>query len=425
MDSGQHKADFHHIPFCNGNPETGSRFFVSRALYTNHQLMYHPSVKRILSFYIIREISSLFLLGIVIFTLVLIMGRLISLTELVVTRGVPLADVSRMILYLIPSFLIYTIPMAFLLAVLLTFGRLSADNEIVVIKASGISLFQVMPPVVFCALVAAVLAFGVSTFGAPWGNSAFRALSLQVLTQNITSTIREKTFWDDIPGVVMYTDHYDEKSKLLKGVVIHDGRNQSLPMTIFAREGVISGTAESAAVQLLLQKGSIHMAGDDGLYRLVDFGEYSMTVGEKGHNTPQSRNESDMTVLELEGQMNNPGMSEKVRLKYRTEFHSRFTFPCASLVFAILAVPLGIQNRRSGKSGGFAVSIAIILSYYVIMSVARTLPEKGILPSSIALWLPNLFFFVAGLYLLQRASLEKSFPQFNPETVLAFFGRSR
>ena len=89
-------------------------------------------MKRILSLYIIREISSLFLLGIFIFTLVLLMGRLIKLTDLVVSYGVPLAAVSRMILYLIPSFLVYTIPMAFLLAVLLSFGRLSADNEIIV-----------------------------------------------------------------------------------------------------------------------------------------------------------------------------------------------------------------------------------------------------------------------------------------------------
>ena len=114
-------------------------------------------MKRILSLYIIREISSLFLLGIVIFTLVLLMGRLITLTDLVVSHGVPLTDVCRMILYLVPSFLVFTIPMATLLAVLLAFGRFSADNEIVVIKASGISLIQIMPPVIFCALIAALL----------------------------------------------------------------------------------------------------------------------------------------------------------------------------------------------------------------------------------------------------------------------------
>ena len=392
-------------------------------LYTIPPLMYHPAVKRILSLYIIREISSLFLLGIVLFTLVLLMGRLIKLTELVVSRGVPFADVSKMILYLIPSFLTYTIPMAFLLAVLLAFGRLSADNEIIVIKASGISLFQVMPPVLFCALVAALFAFGVSSIGAPWGNSAFRELSLQVLTKNIAATIREKTFWDDIPGVVMYTDHYEEKNKQLTGVVIHDGRNQVRPMTIFARDGVISGASGSNALLLSLQNGSIHMAGKDGLYRLVYFGEYSMTVGDKENSTPQARNESDIWLTDLIRQMNDPALPAALRLRHRIEFHSRITFPCASFVFAILAVPLGIQNRRSGKSGGFAISVLIILSYYVMMSVAKSFPERGLLPSSIALWLPNLVFLGIGLYFLRMASLEKSLPRLQLTAALAFFRR--
>ena len=203
------------------------------------------------------------------------MGRLIKLTDLVVSYGVPLAAVSRMILYLIPSFLVYTIPMAFLLAVLLSFGRLSADNEIIVIKASGISLIQMLPPVLFCALIAVMLALGASTVGVPWGNSAFKELTIQVLKQNITATIREKTFWDDIPGIVMYTDRYDERSHTLKGVVINDGRNPDQPMTIFARDGVVT-TAAGHALLLSLRNGSIHIAGSGGLYRLIHFGEYSI-----------------------------------------------------------------------------------------------------------------------------------------------------
>ncbi len=381
-------------------------------------------MKRILSLYIIREISSLFLLGIVIFTLVLLMGRLITLTDLVVSHGVPLTDVGRMILYLVPSFLVFTIPMAFLLAVLLAFGRLSADNEIVVIKSSGVSLIQMLPPVIVCALVAVLLALGASTIGVPWGNSAFRDLSFQVLKRNITATIREKTFWDDIPGVVMYTDHYEEQSRTLKGVVIHDGRNPDRPMTIFARDGVVSSEPGSQALLLSLHNGSIHMAGSGGLYRLVQFGEYGMSVGEKGSGTEMSRNDPDMWLSELQRRIDDPGTSVKNRLKTLTEFHSRFTFPFASLVFAILAVPLGIQNRRAGKSGGFTVSIAIILAYYVLMSVARTFAERGAVPPALALWIPNLLFFGLGWFLLRLASLEKILPIFPAKNIVVFFRKT-
>lgn len=386
--------------------------------------MYHLTVKRILTLYIIREISSLFLLGIVIFTLVLLMGRLITLTDLVVSHGVPLADVSRMVLYLVPSFLVFTIPMAFLLAVLLAFGRLSADNEIVVIKASGVSLIQMLPPVIVCALVAVLLALGASTIGVPWGNSAFKELSFQILKRNITATIREKTFWDDIPGVVMYTDQYEEQSRTLKGVVIHDGRNPDLPMTIFARDGAVSSESGSQALLLSLHDGSIHIAGSGGLYRLVHFGEYSMTVGEKGSGTELSRNEPDMWLSELQRKIDDPGTSVKNRLKTVAEFHSRFTFPCASLVFAILAVPLGIQNRRAGKSGGFTVSIAIILVYYVLMSVVRTLAERGVVHPAVALWIPNLVFLGMGLFFIRMASLERRIPLVPLRRVLDYFRRA-
>ena len=386
--------------------------------------MYHQPVKRILSLYIIREISSLFLLGIVIFTLVLLMGRLITLTDLVVSHGVPLADVGRMILYLVPSFLVFTIPMAFLLAVLLAFGRLSADNEIIVFKASGISLFQVMPPVIFCALVAVLLALGASSIGVPWGNSAFKELSFQVLKRNVTATIREKTFWDEIPGVVMYTDLYEELTHSLKGVIIHDGRNPDRPMTIFARNGIVTSVVGSQALLLSLYDGSIHMAGTGGLYRLVHFGEYNMTVGEKGGGSSSlSRNEPDMWISELQRQIDDPVTSSKNRLKIQSELQSRFTFPVASLVFALLAVPLGIQNRRAGKSGGFTISISIILSYYVLMSVARTLAERGAAPPAVALWVPNMVFFCLGWYFLRLASLEKSIPLIPLKKILGYFWR--
>jgi lipopolysaccharide export system permease protein len=364
-------------------------------------------MKRILSLYIVREIASLFLLGIMVFTLILLMGRLIKLTDLVISRGVPLADVSRMIMYLMPSFLVFTIPMAFLLAVLLAFGRLSADNEITVMKAGGISLMQLMPPVVFCGLCAALLTLAASTVGVPWGNSAFKSLSFSVLKQNVTATIREKVFWDDIPNIVMYTEHYDEEQHTLKGVLIHDGRDPGRPLTIFAADGVIGGGPNPHDIRLLLTDGSIHAVGTAEEYRLVHFGEYTMTIGGQGQGAGLGRNELDMTVNELRRQIDNPATTNAVRLKSQSELHSRFAFPFASLVFAVVAVPLGMQNRRSGKSAGFSTSIGILLAYYVVQSLLRTLAEKGSLPPVLALWLPNMIFLGLGWYLLRMASQER------------------
>ncbi len=367
-------------------------------------------MKRILNFYIIREIASLFLLGITVFTLILLMGRLIKLTELVVSRGVPFLDVARMIMYLMPSFLVFTIPMAFLLAVLLAFGRLSADNEITVIKASGVSLVQIMPPVLFCAIVAGLLALSASIVGVPWGNSAFKELSFKVLKQNASATIREKVFWDEIPGIILYTDQYDDQKRALKGIIIHDGRNPARPMTIFAKQGSVSGGSERQSLKLSLADGSIHSAGKADEYRLVRFGEYVMSVGGDSSAAGASHNEIDMNVKELQSRINNPATAVRTRLKMLSELHSRFAFPFASIVFAFIAVPLGIQNRRSGKSAGFSVSIGILLAYYLMLSFVRTLAEKGSIPPAIALWLPNIIFLALGWYLLRLASQERSVP---------------
>lgn len=373
-----------------------------------------------------REIASLFLLGIAVFTLILLMGRLIKLTELVVSRGVPLADVSRMILYLMPSFLVFTIPMAFLLAVLLAFGRLSSDNEITIIKASGISLIQVMPPVLLCAAVAAMMTLAASLVGVPWGNSAFKELSFQVLKQNVSATIREKVFWDEIPGMILYTEHYDDQRQTLQGVIIHDGRNPERPMTIFAKNGVVAGGSGRQALRLSLNSGSIHAAGKGDEYRLVNFGEYIMTVGDQGGAAALGRNEQDMSVAELRNHIADRGASLQTRNKMLSEMHGRYAFPFASVVFAFIAVPLGIQNRRSGKSAGFSVSIGILLAYYLMLSLLRTLAEKGSIPPFIALWLPNIIFFGAGWYLLHMASLERTLPVPGISAILGMFkGRAR
>jgi lipopolysaccharide export system permease protein len=109
----------------------------------------------------------------------------------------------------------------------------------------------------------------------------------------------------------------------------------------------------------------------------------------------------------LRRQIDGGAASGQARLKAAAELHSRFALPFATLVFAVLAVPLGIRNRRSGKSAGFSLSIGILLMYYILFSLLRTLAERGALPPVLALWLPNLVFLALGWALLRMASLER------------------
>ncbi len=134
-----------------------------------------------------------------------------------------------------------------------------------------------------------------------------------------------------------------------------------------------------------------------------------MLLIDAGRMAPIMRTELDMGVLELYRMSRGTAASiPQVKNKLLTEFHGRFVFPSAAIIFGLLAIPLGMQNRRSGKTSGYAVSIAVLLSYYIMLSFLRTLAEKGSVMPIIALWLPNLIFLVLALFLLRLAVQERT-----------------
>lgn len=380
-----------------------------------HPLAVHvsfpPMNHRIINRYLIREIGSIFLLGLAIFTMVLLMGRMVKLLEMVVSNGVPLWDVARLIIYLLPSFLVLTIPMALLLAVLLAFGRLSADNEITVLKACGVSLADLLPPVLIFATMATAGALYISVVAVPWGNVRFKEFSLQVARNTSESLMQERVFRDDVPGIIMYVDTIDRTRGSLQGVMIHDARDPQRPITIFAHKGVIDSGNSETVLTMLLHDGTIHTTGSTLEYRHVRFDQYLLTAKLNTGNAVLNRAERDMTAAQLLAGSSDMTLPPVRRLKMASELQVRFAFPFATLVFAVIAIPLGVQNRRSGKGGGFTMSIIVLLVYYVIMSFLRTLAEKGSLPPLIALWLPNILFLGIGLLLLYRAAQEKQLPR--------------
>lgn len=373
--------------------------------------MYHrPDMKKTLFKYLLKEISVPFLLGMGVFTFVLLMGRFLKLADMVVSKGVALTDVGLLLVYIFPSFAMITIPMAFLLAVLLAFGRLSTDSEITAIKSCGISLYGLLPPVITFALLAYAATAYITVYALPWGNTSFRQLLYNIIQTKASLTLKEQVFNDEFPGLVIYVDRYDPKRHLVSGVLIHDERKTEEASTIFAKSGTIITDPEKKSIRLRLTDGDIHRPLGKTGYRLIEFNTYDLNITLNNATAPVRRDEADMTLSELRRNLRSAGFSERERREMGLELHKRFSLPVACLIFALIGVPLGIQNQRSGKAGGFSISIAILLIYYVVLTTGKTLGQKGLLDPAFAMWLPNALFLTLGIYLFKKASAEERIP---------------
>ncbi len=361
--------------------------------------------------YIFQEVLTPTLLGLTIFTFILVMGRLPGLTELVVNKGVPLASILKLFSYLLPTFLSITIPLSFLLGILLAFGRLSADSEFVALKASGVSLYSLLLPVLLFALLCSLLTAGLSLFGEPAGKTAFRDQIFRIASDRASVGIDAGVFNDNFEGLVIYAEQKDEQRDQMHNVFISDERSADEPANIFARQGRFIRNPAQQTLTLRLRKGTIHhLARDDrDSYQTISFDTYDINLDlDKGLSDSNARNRSlgEYTPRQLIAESRN--ITDQRRIKrLAVELHKRISSSAAPLVFALIGIPLALQSSRSGKGAGFAMALGIALSYYVLLSVCSTLAGKWVLPASVALYLPNLIFVGGGVFFIHRTAIEQ------------------
>jgi lipopolysaccharide export system permease protein len=368
--------------------------------------------------YIAREIVVPALFGLLIFTFILLLGRLLKLAELVINKGVPLGQMAVLFGYLLPTFLIITIPLGFLLGVLLGFARLSSDNEMTALKSTGVSLYRLMAPVLATGLVAALLTGLVTMVVAPACKSAVRNQIFEIALSQASIDLQPRVFNDDFDRLVIYANAVDEQNGSMQGILISDERTGSTPAIILARAGRIIPDRAALAVTLRLSDGSIHRrptGRKEENYQLVTFATYdiNLNLGQQLPSAPgRYRKPSEVSPRELL-ELIETAETEPIRTSYRVEWHRRLILPLAPLIFALVGVPLGIQSNRSGRGSGFAIALTVFLLYYMTLSLAQTLVEETGFPPGPTLWFPTLLFFLGGGYLLYLSAQEKHLPFFD------------
>jgi lipopolysaccharide export system permease protein len=363
---------------------------------------------RTLNRYLLREIAIPFGLGLAIVTLILLIARILKLVELVVNRGVPLLQVLKLFSYILPAFLELTVPMALLLAVLVAFGRLSSDSELIAMNASGVSLYQLLAPVAVFAAAVYVVSLGLSLYARPWGNSLLRSALFDIARTRAGAAIKEKVFTDDFPGLVIYVDHIEPPGNRLHGVLISDTRDAAQRNTVFAEMGLLVQDEETKTMLLRLLGGTMHaFYQKDASYPLTRCRVYDITLdltATLDRARRQEKDVSEMTIPELRRAMAAKRSAGQPTFIERVELQRKFSIPFASLVFAAVAVPLGIRPTRAVRSRGLTLSLVIIFVYYLLLTLGDNLGSRGALPAWVAMWLPNALLAIVALVLFVHAA---------------------
>ncbi len=368
---------------------------------------------RIITRYILREVTSHALLGGVLFTFILFIRDLGHILELVVRNSASFTDVLRIFAYLLPNFLIVTIPMAVLVGILLGLSRLASDSEITAMRASGMGALDFVRIVSIVSGLAVLLGLFNSLYLAPKSAEATLKLEASLKAAQASFEIQPRVFYEDFRNYVLYIQDVRPASgaALWRHVFLADLTQPANPNITTADQAVVV-SGDQQTIHLHLLNGGRHETSttDPNQYNISTFASADLPI-EAGAQEEAHLGRSDTPILSLP-------LSELWRLSnapdsdtagrpariYRIEVNKRFSYPFACLVLMLVGVPLGISSKRGGKSTGFVLTILLVFIYYFLSSVGIALAKNGKLSPFIGVWGANLLFAAAGAMLLYQMS---------------------
>jgi LPS export ABC transporter permease LptF len=378
---------------------------------------------RILTRYILREVSSHALLGGVLFTFVLFTTRLSAMLELVVRNSASLGDVARLIAYFLPEALVVTIPMAVLVGILLGLSRLAADSEITAMRAAGMGAFDFVRIVSVVSFVALGLGLANSIYLAPRAAGALLKLEDSLKYAQASFEVQPRVFDDeDFHNMVLYVQDVQPGNGVAtwRHVFLADVTEPTNPRVTTADSANVT-SGGPGDLHLFMQNGGQHEISptDPNQYNISTFSTTDLPIQNGSQDdTHLSRSDTHMLALSLPellrrgkpanaelGKLSDtPANRDKVTRPFRIEFNRRFSYPFACLVLMLVGVPLGLSSKRGGKSTGFVLTILLVFLYYFVSSVGIALATQGKLPPFVGVWGANFIFAIAGTLLLQQMS---------------------
>ena len=361
-------------------------------------------LRTLLDRYIFTELLSPFGLSLGALCFIMLTRELLRLVELLVSKGVGFWSVLNVFSILLPSFLVLTLPIAGIIASITAFGRLSFDKELIAMRAAGLSLFRLSQPVLLFACSVFALTLLLSQWGQPWSSLNLKKVALNLLKDQLVLALERGTFNEPIPGMMIYVQDSNDRHPP-KGIFVSDERTPDEPRVIVANQYQVLLDQTNDQVALRLHNGVIHSRPDQpDQYEQISFTSYDLklNLNQSGYSTAEER----PTYAAIMAQLAQSQGKDPMALRRLMEYYKDLAFPTASLVFCLLGVPVGIVSKRSGRIGGFAVGVLIVVLYYVLNVACEFLVTTGVIPPFAGAWLPNALFVVVTILSFLKMSRE-------------------
>ncbi len=337
--------------------------------------------------YIFRELFSPFLSTLIALCFIIFAKEMLRLIDLLVSKGVGVWSLLKIVAYLLPSFLVLTLPIACLIASISTFSRLSFDNELTAMRAAGLSLWRLTVPVFMFSLFVFLATLFLSQWGQPWSNVSLKGLAMSVIEDQLSLALDSGVFNEPVPNLTIFVPDPKEAGKV-QGVFISDQRDPEKSLVIVGQSFRILHDARRKQLGLRLFEGAIHQIPPDlHYYHEVGFKTYDFWMSvppPAGMGTTQRK-----SYEEIIQQLNKSDWKDSGNLRRLMEHYKDLGFPVASLLLGLLGLPVGIISKRSGKAGGFAIGLGIIVGFYLLNIFGEYLVTTFIVHPFVGAWFPN------------------------------------
>jgi lipopolysaccharide export system permease protein len=362
---------------------------------------------RLLNTYLINQVLAPFYASLIILTSILFLSRLIPILDIILGYNIGLVDFFRLYAYFTPQLMLFALPMSGMMGVILGTTALNNENELMVLKTSGISLYRMLPPIILVALSAALLTGLFSIYLLPAGKKAKVELAFQLVKEKIERSIPEKRFSESLGDIVLYADSIDQKTRAWKGVYISDMKDPRHPITIISESGIISADSTRGTLSISLQNGVLNRTSADAV-QTINFKGYDMNLPlETPTSNPLAKvDETTMLQSELLEEADRKGRNSREAATYLIEFHKRLALPVSCFILTLLGFPLGFLSGPRHKTIGIPLGLAIFVLYYVLFTGSKIISESMLLPAGIAIWLPNLLFLILTMLFIKSVARE-------------------